>query len=56
MLNFSLPGTFSDIAHKPIMLSFNFIGQTGTAILITILITVLMAKKLALVMLVDYLV
>jgi len=47
VLNFSLPGTFSDIAHKPIMLSFNFIGQTGTAILITILITVLMAKKVS---------
>ena len=47
MLNFNLPGTFSEVAHKPIMLSFNFIGQTGTAILITIIITVLMAKKVS---------
>ena len=46
MLNFNLPGTFSEVAHKPIMLSFNFIGQTGT-ILITIIITVLMAKKVS---------
>ena len=47
VLNFNLPGTFSEVAHKPIMLSFNFIGQTGTAILITIIITVLMAKKVS---------
>ena len=43
--NFDLPGTFSNISHKPITLSLNLIGQTGTAILITIIITVLMAKK-----------
>ena len=53
--NFDLPGTFSNISHKPITLSLNLIGQTGTAILITIIITVLMAKKLTLVMLVVYL-
>lgn len=33
------------MAHKPITLSLNLIGQTGTAILITIIITVLMSKK-----------
>ena len=43
--NFDLPGTFSNISHKPITLSLNLIGQTGTAILITIIITVLMAKS-----------
>lgn len=45
VFNFNLPGTYSDVAHKPITLSFNFIGQTGTAILLTIIITVLMSKK-----------
>lgn len=45
VLNFNLPGTFSEVAHKPITLSLNLIGQTGTAILITIIITVLMSKK-----------
>lgn len=49
VLNFNLPGTFSEVAHKPITLSLNLIGQTGTAILITIIITVLMSKKLDLV-------
>ena len=28
--NFDLPGTFSNISHKPITLSLNLIGQTGT--------------------------
>ena len=50
VFNFNLPGTYSDVAHKPITLSFNFIGQTGTAILLTIIITVLMSKKLISVM------
>ncbi|WAE40002.1 L-lactate permease [Staphylococcus pasteuri] len=45
VFNFNLPGTFSEVAHKPITLSLNLIGQTGTAILITIIITVLMSKK-----------
>ena len=45
VFNFNLPGTFSDIAHKPIVLSLNIIGQTGTAILLTIVITILMSKK-----------
>ena len=42
--NFDLPGTFSNISQT-ITLSLNLIGQTGTAILITIIITVLMAKS-----------
>lgn len=45
VFNFNLPGTFSEIAHKPIVLSLNIIGQTGTAILLTIIITILMSKK-----------
>ncbi|MDS3850932.1 L-lactate permease [Staphylococcus hominis] len=47
VFNFNLPGTYSDVTHKPIMLTFNFIGQTGTAILLTIIITVLMSKKVS---------
>ena len=56
VFNFNLPGTFSDIAHKPIVLSLNIIGQTGTAILLTIVITILMSKKVNFEMLVVYLV
>lgn len=43
--NITIPGTYSDIAKKSIILPFNFIGQTGTAILLVIIITVLMSKN-----------
>ncbi|WP_251942501.1 L-lactate permease [Staphylococcus sp. Marseille-Q5304] len=40
-----IPGTYSDVAQKAITLPFNFIGQTGTAILIVVLITFVMSKS-----------
>lgn len=39
-----LPGTMSEATHKSIVLNFNIIGQTGTAILLTIIITLLLSK------------
>ncbi|SNV80544.1 L-lactate permease [Staphylococcus simiae] len=47
VFHFNLPGTLSDITHKPLVLTLNVIGQTGTAILLTIIITVLMSKKVS---------
>lgn len=43
-LKMPLPGTMSEITHKAIVLNFNLLAQTGTAILITIIITVLLSK------------
>ena len=40
-----LPGTMSETTHKAITLNFNIIGQTGTAILLTIIITLLISKN-----------
>lgn len=40
-----LPGTMSEATHKSIVLNFNIIGQTGTAILLTIIITLLLSKN-----------
>lgn len=45
VFNISLPGTYSEIANKAITLPLNIIGQTGTAILLVIIITILMSKK-----------
>lgn len=45
VFNITLPGTYSDIANKAITLPLNIIGQTGTAILIVIMITMLMSKN-----------
>src|SRR5699024_12874124 len=45
VFNIQLPGTYSDIADKAITLPLNIIGQTGTAILLVILITILMSKQ-----------
>ena len=53
--NITIPGTYSDIAKKSIILPFNFIGQTGTAILLVIIITVLMSKMCTLKMQFAYL-
>ncbi|MBO1198679.1 L-lactate permease [Staphylococcus simiae] len=47
VFHFNIPGTLSDITHKPLILTLNVIGQTGTAILLTIIITVLMSKKVS---------
>ncbi|WP_436862795.1 L-lactate permease [Staphylococcus caeli] len=46
VFNITLPGTYSDIANKAITLPLNIIGQTGTAILLVIIITILMSKKI----------
>ncbi len=48
------PGTMSEVTHKPLVLTLNIIGQTGTAILLTIIITILMSKKVNFKILVDY--
>ncbi|AMG19614.1 L-lactate permease [Staphylococcus saprophyticus] len=45
VFNIALPGTYSEIANKAITLPLNIIGQTGTAILIVIVITILMSNK-----------
>ncbi|EWN22125.1 LctP family lactate transporter [Staphylococcus aureus M1157] len=45
VFKFNLPGTISEVTHKPLVLTLNIIGQTGTAILLTIIITILMSKK-----------
>ncbi len=45
VFKFNLPGTVSEVTHKPLVLTLNIIGQTGTAILLTIIITILMSKK-----------
>ena len=45
---FDLPFTMSEIANKPITITLNIIGQTGTAILLAIIITILMSKKVGL--------
>ncbi|MCD8915670.1 L-lactate permease [Staphylococcus simulans] len=42
-----LPGTFSEVTKKAISLNLNIIGQTGTAILITIIITVLLSQTIS---------
>ena len=47
MLNFNLQVLSVKSLINQLCLSFNFIGQTDTAILITIIITVLMAKKVS---------
>ena len=54
VFKFNLPGTVSEVTHKPLVLTLNIIGQTGTAILLTIIITILMSKRLTLKMQVDY--
>lgn len=46
VFHFNLPGTMSEVTHKPLMLTLNVIGQTGTAILLTIVITVIMSKTI----------
>ncbi|HCW8660548.1 TPA: L-lactate permease [Staphylococcus aureus] len=45
VFKFNLPGTISEVTHKPLVLTLNIIGQTGTAILLTSIITILMSKK-----------
>ena len=47
VFHFNLPGTLSDVTHKSLVLTLNIIGQTGTAILLTVIITVLMSKKVS---------
>ena len=46
VFKFNLPGTVSEVTHKPLVLTLSIIGQTGTAILLTIIITILMSKRL----------
>ncbi|MGJ5712964.1 L-lactate permease [Staphylococcus auricularis] len=46
VMNFTIPGTYSDSANKSIVLTLNIIGQTGTAILLAIIITVLMSRQI----------
>lgn len=43
--NITVPGTYSEVANKAIVLPLNIVGQTGTAILIVILITLLLSKQ-----------
>ncbi|MDY5061153.1 L-lactate permease [Staphylococcus simulans] len=41
---FTVPGTYSEVTKKAIVLNLNILGYTGTAILLTIIITVLLSK------------
>ncbi|NJH82763.1 L-lactate permease, partial [Staphylococcus agnetis] len=43
-IQFPIPGTMNDVTHKPIMLTFNLIAQTGMALLIAGIITILLSK------------
>ncbi|MEJ7301375.1 L-lactate permease, partial [Staphylococcus caprae] len=40
------PGTMNDVTHAPNVLTFNFIAQTGTAILITAILTIIIANNM----------
>ncbi|REH95709.1 L-lactate permease [Staphylococcus felis] len=44
-ITFGLPGTHNDVSGHPIMLTFNIINQTGMALLIAVVITILMSKR-----------
>ncbi|HDT9049033.1 TPA: L-lactate permease [Staphylococcus pseudintermedius] len=44
-VKFGIPGTMNDISGHPIMLTFNILNQTGTALLIAGIITVLISSK-----------
>ncbi|WP_022794431.1 L-lactate permease [Marinococcus halotolerans] len=46
VLGFILPGTYSSAAGQGIVFNLNFIGATGTAILLAVLVTVLFAKNM----------
>src|SRR5699024_4140632 len=48
VFNIALPGTYSEIADKAITLPLNIIGQTGTAILLVVIITILMSRQVSL--------
>ena len=37
----------NNVTHHPNVLTFNFIAQTGTAILVTAIITILIAKHMS---------
>ncbi|CAM2819356.1 MULTISPECIES: L-lactate permease [Staphylococcus] len=43
-LQFGIPGTNNDVSGHPIMLTFNIINQTGTALLLAGVITILLSK------------
>ncbi|ARJ15379.1 L-lactate permease [Staphylococcus lugdunensis] len=47
VVNFNAPGTMNNVTHHPNVLTFNFIAQTGTAILVTAIITILIAKHMS---------
>ncbi|QLK86725.1 L-lactate permease [Staphylococcus sp. 17KM0847] len=44
-LQFGIPGTMNDVSHQPITLTFNLLNQTGTALLIAGVITILLSKQ-----------
>lgn len=46
VINFKVPGTMNDVTHAPNVLTFNFIAQTGTAILITAILTIIIANNM----------
>lgn len=46
VVKFNVPGTMNDVTHTPNILTFNFIAQTGTAILITVILTIIIAKNM----------
>ncbi|KKI62632.1 MULTISPECIES: L-lactate permease [Staphylococcus] len=47
VVNFNVPGTMNAVTNKPNELTFNFFAQTGTAILITAIITIIIAKNMS---------
>src|SRR5699024_985665 len=47
VFNIKLPGTYSEVANKGISLPLNIIGQTGTSILLVIIITILMSRTVS---------
>lgn len=44
-VTFSLPGTENNVTGDPIILTFNILNQTGTALLIAVVITVIMSRN-----------
>ncbi|PCT85593.1 L-lactate permease, partial [Listeria monocytogenes] len=46
-VNFNVPGTMNAVTNKQNELTFNFFAQTGTAILITAIITIIIAKNMS---------
>lgn len=44
-IQFPIPGTMNDVTNQPVMLTFNIIAQTGMALLIAGIITILLSKQ-----------